>query len=111
MKISEDEATKEEEVENVEETQEDVGVDAPVDPSSEEVIIEEDSDIEINEKKTHKKAILISAISVVALLIVVILSTGFALLNIGNNGMILGIAIKDVDIKGLNKSIAEIFFE
>lgn len=71
-----------------------------------EVIIEEDNIMENSDKKSHKKAIIISIISVILVLSALILSTVFALLNVNNNGMIAGIKVKDIEVQGLNKEEA-----
>lgn len=72
----------------------------------EEPITEKKINIERDVNNPKKKPILISLISVVAVFIVVILCTGFALLNINNTSIIAGIVIKDVEIQGLNKEQA-----
>ena len=57
--------------------------------------------------ENRKKILLISTISVSILIIMLILSTGFALFNINNIKIIKGIKIKNIEIGGLTKEEAE----
>ena len=66
----------------------------------------EENKTEPNTKKSHKKVIMWSIIGVSVILILLIISTGFAILNINNKGMMPGVTISGVDVKGLTKDQA-----
>ena len=76
-------------------------------------IIENNSDTTFKEpKKKHTKAIVITICIIVFLLIIGVLSTIFALLNINSDKIISGISILGIDVSGLtqdeaNSKIAE----
>lgn len=63
----------------------------------------EESPIDKTISKKHNKMVKILIIAGLATLVLAILSTGFALLNINNKSNILGVKIKDINIQGLTK--------
>ncbi|MGN1310894.1 MAG: VanW family protein [Clostridia bacterium] len=54
-------------------------------------------------KKTHKWIV----IAIIVAIVVIILSTGFALVNINNENIIAGVTIDKINLQGLNKQEAE----
>ena len=54
-------------------------------------------------KKTHKWIV----IAIIIAIVVIILSTGFALVNINNENIIAGVTIDKINLQGLNKQEAE----
>lgn len=54
-------------------------------------------------KKTHKWIV----IAIIVAIVVIILSTGFALININNENIIAGVTIDKINLQGLNKQEAE----
>jgi len=101
----EEEMTEEEVVEKViEEKEEKVLVDE--EPIKTIETITEENKTEIKSSKSNKRTVLLSVIAVIAIFIALILSTGFALVNINNSSIIAGIVIKDIDVQGLNKEQA-----
>lgn len=61
------------------------------------------TEYKIKTKSNTKKIIILC---VILFLIIAVLSTGFAVLNISNNNIIAGVKIRDIDVSGLSKDQA-----
>jgi len=94
---------KEEKIPEVKDATEKTAEIKEVPDSTPEKIVKEDSH---NKNTSHKKIIILSTVIICVILILMVLSTGFAILNINNKSIMQGVSISEIDMKGLNKEQA-----